>query len=373
MCAPRQCHRCLASASAALLGPTRSYEELRISEALQTNAATIVDFWQTRRAASSAATAEIMAASAVAVLPSPPASPTARSLGPLQQVTLPESSLVPPMCSLDPSHCPLPAATDDELMDSTNSRKRCRDDDESNWDAPRKHARPAPISLCTHASDSCDALPRPVQISAHGGEMPQPSTATSTPQLLQHPAAAFFKHNPQPMSVTMVKKKGESKRHGPHGTPAVHAGTATASQPRCTQEAPRCSSTVESSVPQSTVPAPENFTLMCSRGARRRARALAASPEILIHPAIAGTALFEWSASTGAFVPRSHLELVSALSSGCGVIKERVNNRRNIGAADVSSMECLEEILDVTELCSISVSTRIPADRGYSTGYLHGV
>ncbi|KAL3217010.1 hypothetical protein MRX96_032666 [Rhipicephalus microplus] len=64
--------------------------------------------------------------------------------GSLQQVTPPESSLVPPMFSLDPSHCRLPAFTEDELMDSTNSRKRCRDDDGSDCDAPHNHAQPAP-------------------------------------------------------------------------------------------------------------------------------------------------------------------------------------------------------------------------------------
>ncbi|KAL3188132.1 hypothetical protein MRX96_024097 [Rhipicephalus microplus] len=85
-----------------------------------------------------------MAAPAVAVLPGPPASPTARSSGPLQQVTPLESSLVPLMYSLDPSHIPLPAATNVELMDSTNYRKRCRDDDGSGCDASRKHVQPAP-------------------------------------------------------------------------------------------------------------------------------------------------------------------------------------------------------------------------------------
>ncbi|KAH7964222.1 hypothetical protein HPB51_027542 [Rhipicephalus microplus] len=46
---------------------------------------------------------------------------------------------------------------------------------------------------------------------------------------------------------------------------------------------------------------------------------------------------------------------------------------RNIVAADVTSQDCLEELLGVTERGGIPVSARIPADRGYSTGHLNGV
>ncbi|KAL3251173.1 hypothetical protein MRX96_017778 [Rhipicephalus microplus] len=62
--------------------------------------------------------------------------------------------------------------------------------------------------------------------------------------------------------------------------------------------------------------------------------------------------------------------LAFALSSRRGVIKGRANSHRNIVVVDMSSRERLEELLGV---CGISGSARIPADRGYSTGYLHGV
>ncbi|KAH8033274.1 hypothetical protein HPB51_008757 [Rhipicephalus microplus] len=230
------------------------------------------------------------------------------------------------MCSLDPSLWPLPAATD-EFTSSTNSRERCHDDDGSDCDAPRKHAQPAPSSPCTDASDTCDAMPHTVHISANGGGMPQLSTAAWTPQLSQNPAATFLKQNPQPIVMNTARNKGKSKRCGPHGTPqipnrpAVHAGTATASQPEYTQEAPHSASTAESSAPQATVPATENFTLVCSRGANQRARALAASPEIPVDPAVAGTILFKPSTPIGTFIPRSRLMLASALSSRHGVTK----------------------------------------------------
>ncbi|KAL3248101.1 hypothetical protein MRX96_056674 [Rhipicephalus microplus] len=108
-------------------------------------------------------------------------------------------------------------------------------------------------------------------------------------------------------------------------------------------------------------------------GARRCAGALATSPEIPGDPALAATVLFKLSALNEAFISRSPSMLATALSSKRSVIKMRVNSRQNIVAANVSSRECLEEILGVTELCGMPVSTRIPADRGYSTGYLHGV
>ncbi|KAL3251172.1 hypothetical protein MRX96_017777 [Rhipicephalus microplus] len=62
--------------------------------------------------------------------------------------------------------------------------------------------------------------------------------------------------------------------------------------------------------------------------------------------------------------------LTFALSPRRGVIKVRANSHQNIVVVDMSSRERLEELFGV---CGISGSARIPADRGYSTGYLHGV
>ncbi|KAL3217011.1 hypothetical protein MRX96_032667 [Rhipicephalus microplus] len=103
--------------------------------------------------------------------------------------------------------------------------------------------------------------------------------------------------------------------------------------------------------------------LWCAQGgARRCARALAGSPEITVDAAVARTVLFKPSAPNGASIPRSSLMMTSVLPSQRGVIKVRVNSRRNILAADVSSRQCVEEWLGVTDLCGIPVSTRIPAD-----------
>ncbi|KAH7985593.1 hypothetical protein HPB52_025535 [Rhipicephalus sanguineus] len=301
---------------------------------------------------------------------------------PLQQPTSAGSQLATPICSIDPSACPLPAVTLDEQMDSTSSRKRGRDDEGSDCDAPRKHVPPAHNPSRPETHGGCDALPRPTQLSATVGGMSQPSMAAPTPKLPQHSAAAFLtKKNSQPMTVNSVrKKKGKSKRRRAPSTsqlpekPAINASdTETASQSPCPKEVPRSANGTASSHPHASDPAPEDFTLASSRGARRRARALASSPVLPADPAVAGTVLFKPSAPNGAFMQSLRLALASALSSRPGVIKVRVNSRRNIVAADVSSGECIEELLGVTELCGIPVSARLPADRGYSTGYLHGV
>ncbi|KAH7963698.1 hypothetical protein HPB52_022426 [Rhipicephalus sanguineus] len=65
--------------------------------------------------------------------------------------------------------------------------------------------------------------------------------------------------------------------------------------------------------------------------------------------------------------------LAFALSARPGVIKVRVNSRRNVKAADVSCRKFLDDLPGVTERCRIPVCARVPADRGLSTKYLHGV
>ncbi|KAH7952533.1 hypothetical protein HPB52_023868 [Rhipicephalus sanguineus] len=277
--------------------------------------------------------------------------------------------------------CPLPAVTPDEQMYYTSSRRRGRDDEGSDCDAPRKHVQPEHNPSRPETHGGCDALPRPAQLSATVGGMLQPSMAAPTPKLPQHSATAFLKETAQLMTVNSVrKKKGKSKRRRAPSTPQLpekpainDSDTETASQSPCPKEVPRSANGTASSQPHASDPAPEDFTLASSLGVRRRARALASSPVLPADPAVAGTVLFKPSAPNGAFMQSSPLALASALSSRPSVMKVRVNSRQNIVAADVSSRECIEELLGVTELCGIPVSARLPADRGYSTGYLHSV
>ncbi|KAL3200990.1 hypothetical protein MRX96_043162 [Rhipicephalus microplus] len=51
----------------------------------------------------------------------------------------------------------------------------------------------------------------------------------------------------------------------------------------------------------------------------------------------------------------------------------RVNQKRNIVAADATTRECLEQLLTIKELKGIPVTAKEPADHKTSTGFLHGV
>ncbi|KAL3201160.1 hypothetical protein MRX96_043069 [Rhipicephalus microplus] len=72
----------------------------------------------------------------------------------------------------------------------------------------------------------------------------------------------------------------------------------------------------------------------------------------------------------------SGFSMPGAPASNCGrsrVVAVRVNPRRNIVAADAASPECLRELLAITELNEIHVTTREPADRRISIGFVYGV
>ncbi|KAL3224961.1 hypothetical protein MRX96_049396, partial [Rhipicephalus microplus] len=75
----------------------------------------------------------------------------------------------------------------------------------------------------------------------------------------------------------------------------------------------------------------------------------------------------------GTFSGSPRLTLAQALSTRPGVAAIRVNHKRNIVAADATTRECLEQLLNIKELKGIPVTAREPADHKTSTGFLHGV
>ncbi|KAH7963699.1 hypothetical protein HPB52_022427 [Rhipicephalus sanguineus] len=83
--------------------------------------------------------------------------------------------------------------------------------------------------------------------------------------------------------------------------------------------------------------------------------------------------MFRPSAPNSTSLEGSRLALTFALSARRGVIKVRVSSRRNVKAADLFSRMFLDDLVGVTVHCRIPVCARVPADRGFSTGYLHGV
>ncbi|KAH7931439.1 hypothetical protein HPB52_025675 [Rhipicephalus sanguineus] len=102
-------------------------------------------------------------------------------------------------------------------------------------------------------------------------------------------------------------------------------------------------------------PAEEDFKEVCSKAASRRARKLASSA-LPVDSAVVGTVLFKPSGPGGSFQGSSRLTLAQVLSSRPGVAAIRVNHQRNIVAADVTTRECLEQLLALTELRGIAVT-----------------
>ncbi|KAL3186336.1 hypothetical protein MRX96_028054 [Rhipicephalus microplus] len=88
---------------------------------------------------------------------------------------------------------------------------------------------------------------------------------------------------------------------------------------------------------------------------------------------LVGTVLFQPSAPGRTFSTSPRLILAQALSARPGVAASRVNQKRNIVAADATTRECLEQLLTIKELKGIPVTAKEPADHRTSTGFLHGV
>ncbi|KAH7957387.1 hypothetical protein HPB52_018406 [Rhipicephalus sanguineus] len=143
-----------------------------------------------------------------------------------------------------------------------------------------------------------------------------------------HPSEAFLRSQPRPTTAVnpRKKKKGKPKAvQGPSGT-AVFPSNSEGTRPRLWT--------------------PQWSGRSCSGPLPREA------------PSLSG-------------IPR--LTLAEALSSRPGIAAIWINHRRNIVAVDATTRECLEGLLALTELRSIPVSGRRPADRRSITGFLHGV
>ncbi|KAL3179159.1 hypothetical protein MRX96_038257 [Rhipicephalus microplus] len=135
------------------------------------------------------------------------------------------------------------------------------------------------------------------------------------------------------------------------------------------QWTPQGGTIVQRGVPPYT----EGFQVVTTRSARRRARDLAAAAALPVDPAIVGTVLFRPSAPGGTFSGSPRLILTQALSARPGVAAIRVNQKRNIVAADATTRECLKQLLTIKELKGIPVTAKEPADQRTSTEFLHGV
>ncbi|XP_075534520.1 uncharacterized protein LOC142568487 [Dermacentor variabilis] len=424
---PRAGHRRHASMSLVTLEPS-NLQELRAREELQNRAAHIVDEWLRKQATTTQPAAPALP---MAVLDSTGAPEAVVELPQASPISLTQDSTLAERTAVS-----LPSSDDEEEMDSSSSRKRAREaeSEEDDVAGPRKQPSSAPPCSEAHVSpnvrpersDVDSAIPRQPGVTAiksslphaHAGgglETSAPAVATCLPPLLQNAsavsrnpdesstaslaltpregattddhappatgqsAAAFLKYPPAPPSKRLAsKKKGKGKRRTTPGSLQPPA-TATTSGPAASpqqqaplQNTPSSAQIAPSLAPENGEPAEDTFTMVLSRNAQRRARALQAAT-IPVDPAVVGTALFRPSGPGGAFERGSRLAIAAVLSALPGVSAVRVNTKRNIVAADATSQACLERLLATTELRGIPVAARPPAVRGNSTGFIHGI
>ncbi|KAH7950556.1 hypothetical protein HPB51_028409 [Rhipicephalus microplus] len=332
---------------------------------------------------------------------------------------------------------PLSSDEDDEAMDFLNSRKRLREESGDEDDhAPRKQTATTSPDEESHASQGSEEMSgsefRTVMNSEGASSTGDMTTSAPTggldPTSLdgagthQHPTTASTvdlppattespANPPSDASAAMevveevptrTAAGGNIRKEAPYtakdflltsSTGATHTNSrkkgkkptkkrppATASEgtaanlPQPFSKAPTAVDTTRKhSSAVGSPPDTEGFQVVTTKSARRRARDLAAAAALPVDPAIVGTVLFRPSAPGGTFSGSPRLILAHALSTRPGVAAIRVNHKRNIVAADATTRECLEQLLNIKELKGIPVTAKEPADHKTSTGFLHGV
>ncbi|KAL3210419.1 hypothetical protein MRX96_037170 [Rhipicephalus microplus] len=180
---------------------------------------------------------------------------------------------------------------------------------------------------------------------------------------------------PPSAGATPTNRRKKGKKKPTKKQPPVTASEGTAANlPQPFGKAPHCSGHhKEAQQCSGSTPDTEGSQAVTTRSARRHARDLAVAAALPVDPAIVGTVLFRPSAPGGTFSGSPRLILAQALSARPGVAAVRVNQKRNIVAADATTRECLEQLLTIKELKGIPVTAKKPADHRTSTGFLHGV
>ncbi|KAL3228677.1 hypothetical protein MRX96_023808 [Rhipicephalus microplus] len=219
---------------------------------------------------------------------------------------------------------------------------------------------PAPPLPPTQKDCHCQWWRKFFTVPLQGGNTRKQAPYTAKDFLLKLSAGA---------TPTNRRKKKPTKKQ-----PPVTASEGTAANlPQPFGKAPTAVDTTRHSSAEGSPPDTEGFQVVTTRGARRRARDLAADAALPVDPAIVGTVLFRPSAPGGTFSGSPRLILSQALYARPGVAAIRVNQKRNNVAADATTREFLEQLLTIKELKGIPVTAKEPADHKTSTGFLHGV
>ncbi|KAL3243471.1 hypothetical protein MRX96_020535 [Rhipicephalus microplus] len=308
-----------------------------------------------------------------------------------------------------------PAAAEEE-MDMSASRKRPRSQDSSDDEADtrRKLAQGNPQGESDSSADSSDSrLSYDSQHTEDSIDSSASSTTTGVASVIQvdpstvttgppgvpaidapegmdealhhetvspHPAVAFLKDATNADTTGKPRKKRNRNRRRRRTVPALQS--AAVSPPSAGSQCKQTTTTGPSPTPHTALrhaAAPttetvdhEGFQTVCSKAALRRTRNLT-SAALPVDPAVKGTVLYRPASAGGSFRNCPRLTIAQALSLHPGVAAIRVNQHRNVVAVDVTSQECLVKLLALTELKGIPVTTRQPADRRTSMGFIHGV
>ncbi|KAL3226182.1 hypothetical protein MRX96_025217 [Rhipicephalus microplus] len=273
-----------------------------------------------------------------------------------------------------PAGVPLPLSSheDDESMDFSNSRKRLREESRDEDDhAPHKRTATTPSESSngeSHASQGSE-------MSGSECRTMVDSEGTSTTADMTSSATTG---GPDPAS------SDEGSTESPDNPPSDASAamkvveevlTRTATGGNTRKEAPY---TAKDFLLTSSAGA--THTNRRKKGKKKRTKkqppATASEGTAANLPQTSGkapTAVDTTSKHSSAAGSPPDLEGFQALSARPGVAAIRVNQKRNIVAADTTTRECLEQLLTIKELKGILVTAKEPADHKTSTGFLHGV
>ncbi|XP_037502332.1 uncharacterized protein LOC119376647 [Rhipicephalus sanguineus] len=244
--------------------------------------------------------------------------------------------------------CPPSETAEEEQMDCTATRKRSRE--ASSEDGPAGPSK----QVVTDASPPLTPVNTTDDTSVVLATASQETAACTL-------AAASPSHPEQRRKHQRKSKQGQQ----PRNSTAATAEAATAPRPP--------SIVVDRPHPRpSSPPAGDDFKVVMSKAASRRARAMETAA-INIDAAVVGTVLFRPSTPGGTFRGTPRLTLAAGLAGRPGVAAVRVNHLRNVVAADATTPECLAGLLSISELHDIPVTAREPADRRSCLGFVYGV
>ncbi|KAH7932462.1 hypothetical protein HPB51_029273 [Rhipicephalus microplus] len=209
---------------------------------------------------------------------------------------------------------------------------------------------PAPAAEVT--TESPDNPPSDASAAMEVVEEVLTSTATGGNTRKEVPyTAKDFLLTPSAGAIPTNRRKKGKKKPTKKQPPVTASEGRAANLPQPFGEAPTAVDTTRRrSSAAGSPPDTEGFQVVTTRSARRRARDLAAAAALPVDPAIVGTVLFRPSAPGGTFSGSPRLIFAQALSARPGGAEIRVNQKRNIVAADATTRECIEQLLTIKNL-----------------------